>query len=177
MTEQMIMKIAMPATGEYAPSFAPYIQKTQYEDLVSALKEQEDEVMRFLNTIPEEKGGHRYAEDKWSIKEVIVHLSDAERVFAYRALRFGRNDKTELSGFEEDAWAPESNADSRTLKQVIEEWRTVREATLTLFSSFTNDMVMREGKANGKLVSVRALGGIIIGHTTHHLQVIRERYL
>src|SRR6476620_7768240 len=104
------MLISKPDTSEYPPYYVPYIKLAENTDLVSALKDSEKELVELISSIPEEKADHRYEQGKWSIKEVIVHLNDAERVFAYRALRFSRNDKTELAGFDENTWVPESNA-------------------------------------------------------------------
>lgn len=133
--------------------------------------------MTLLRTVPEDKGEYRYEHGKWSIKELICHMMDAERIFAYRALRFARNDSTELPGFEENDYAPEANAHSRTLKQLMNEAEALRKTTLDLFSSFTPEMLQRKGSANKSVVSVINIGYIIAGHETHHRNILNERYL
>ena len=127
--------------------------------------------------IPEELGEYRYAPGKWSIKELLCHMMDAERIFCYRALRFARNDKTSLHGFDENTYAPEANAHARTLVQLAQECTHLRISTLDLFKSFNEDMLLRTGKANNTEISVLALGYIIAGHETHHRKVLQERYL
>ena len=124
-----------------------------------------------------DKFDYRYAEGKWTIKDIIQHLIDAERIFTYRALRFARNDKTNLSGFDENDYVDEANANDRTVMQLLTEMSAVRHATLLLFKSFTNEQLIRIGTSNNNLLSVRALGYIIIGHQNHHQRVFEERYL
>lgn len=130
-----------------------------------------------LSAVPEDMGEYRYEKGKWSIKELVCHMMDAERIFAYRALRFARNDSTELSSFEENDYAPEANAHSRSLKQLLREAETLRKTTLDLFSSFTPEMLQRKGTVNKNVVSVINIGYIIAGHETHHRNVLNERYL
>lgn len=134
-------------------------------------------MLALVRSIPEEKGLHRYAEGKWTIKEVLNHLQDVERVMAYRALRFSRNDKTDLPGFEENDYGPEANAHARTISQLADEMERLRRSTLDLFSSFSEEMMQRQGTANKKNVSVLALGYIIAGHEVHHFKLFNERYL
>jgi hypothetical protein len=171
------MPITKPDASEYPPYYSPYIKLAEDNDLVTSLKNSEKELGELINSIPEEKADYRYDQGKWSIKEVMVHLNDAERVFAYRALRFSRNDKTELAGFDENTWVPESNAGHRTLKDILKEHTHVRQSSLSLFENITEDMALRKGLANGKEISVRALGFIIAGHALHHVNTIRDRYL
>jgi uncharacterized damage-inducible protein DinB len=122
-------------------------------------------------------GEYRYDVGKWSVKELLNHMMDAERIFAYRALRFSRNDKTPLSGFEENDYAPLANAHARSLKQLTDEMERLRATTIDLYSSFTPEMLKREGTANNNKLSVLNLGYVIAGHETHHRKVISERYL
>ncbi len=171
------MSITRPSSSEYAPYYETYIQLVNEDDLLLALKRIAKIWNDLVSGIPEEKLNYCYAEGKWSIKEVLIHLTDSERVFAYRALRFARNDKTELSGFNENIWVPESNATERSLDSLIKEHNNVRGASISLFESFTDEISLRSGSANGKEISVRALGYIICGHELHHLRVIQERYL
>jgi uncharacterized damage-inducible protein DinB len=171
------MNISKPHISEHAPYYEPYIALVPQTDLVLALTESEKKFEELLAEFPASKEDYAYVAGKWSVKEVLIHMIDAERVFAYRALRFSRNDQTELSGFDENQWIPESNVKTRTLKSLIAEHRAVRKATIALFESFNQDMLMRTGVANGYVVSVRALGFIIAGHDLHHLQIIKDRYL
>lgn len=171
------MTISKPEPTEFAPYYGTYINKVENKDLLPALVENLDSFSAFLKSIPPDQLEYRYAEGKWTVKEVIVHLLDAERIFAYRALRFARNDKTDLAGFEENDYVPQSNAANQTAQSLLAEFQAVRNASITLFKSFTPEMCLRSGKANGKEISVRSLGFIIVGHTIHHQQTIRERYL
>ena len=120
---------------------------------------------------------YRYAEGKWTIKEVLVHIIDDERIYAYRALRFARNDKTELPGFDQDPYAFYSNANVRSIESIIEEYEAVRMSTITLFNGFSDDVMLRSGVANNNEVTVRALGYHIAGHELHHLNILKNRYL
>ena len=124
-----------------------------------------------------DKFDYRYAEGKWTIKDILQHLVDAERVFAYRALCFARNDKTELPGFEEDDYVIEANANKRSIQDLLTELLIVRQSSLALFKSFNDEQLMRIGTASNNPMSVRALGFIIIGHQNHHQRVFEERYL
>lgn len=147
------------------------------QNLPEALEQSNKHLVMLLNTVPEDMGEYRYEKGKWSIKELICHMMDAERIFAYRALRFARNDSTELSAFEENDYAPQANAHGRTLKQLIRESETLRQTTLDLFLSFTPEMLERKGAANKNVVSVVNIGYIIAGHETHHRNILNERYL
>lgn len=157
--------------------YKAYVHLVKDMDLSSALRHAGDQVQRLLETLPEEKGTFRYKEGKWSIKEVLNHMMDAERVFAYRALRFSRNDETPLHPFEENDYATEANAHARTIQQLAGEMRRLRETTIDLYSSFSPAMLQRVGTASGKRISVLNLGYIIAGHDLHHRSVLMERYL
>lgn len=171
------MIITKPTVAEYEGHFGTYINKVLDNDLLQILNADMQAFTDFINSLPTSKHDYRYAEGKWTIKEIITHLTDAERIFAYRALRFARNDKTELPGFEENDYVPQSNAANRSIESLVAEYQAVRQATITLFESFTPDMCLLMGTASGMQISVRALGYIIAGHTLHHQQVIRQRYL
>jgi uncharacterized damage-inducible protein DinB len=145
--------------------------------MLEALSNSGDITSAFVLALPEERGAYRYAPEKWSIKEVICHIMDAERIFAYRALRFSRNDATPLHGFEENDYAPEANARARTLTQLAEEMKRLRASTIDLFASFTPEMLERKGSANNSTISVINLGYVIAGHETHHRNILTERYL
>jgi hypothetical protein len=154
-----------------------YVEYVKNYDLLEALKVSSRETVELVNSLSEEKGKYRYAEGKWSIKELLCHTMDTERIMSYRALRFARNDKTPLSGFEENDYAPEANADGRSLKAITDEMMRLRLTTVDLFASFTPEMLMRKGLANNVELSVINLGYIIPGHESHHRNVLKERYL
>jgi DinB superfamily len=167
-----------PGADEHAPGFAGYIARIgQDEDVMAVLADQLDEVLGRLGAISEERGNYRYAPGKWSIKEIVCHLSDTERIFAYRALRIARGDTTPLPGFDENAYAPEMRADDRTLADLSAEWGDVRRATLSLFRHLPAPVWERRGTASGHPSSVRALAYATAGHVRHHLDVLGARYL
>ena len=167
--------IALPAADEHNPYYGKYIALVG-PDSLAALESQARSTAAFLAAVPEEKGNYRYAEGKWSVKEVIGHLADGERIFAYRALRIARADTTDLPGFEENDYVPAGRFDRRTLADMAAELASVRAATLTLVRSLDAEALVRMGSANGSPVSVRALVAIIAGHELHHLGLLRERY-
>jgi hypothetical protein len=165
-----------PADDEFAPFYAGYIAKVPDGEILRFLETQLREVRSLLSTIPEGRGVHRYAEGKWSIKEVIGHLCDAERIFSYRALRIARNDETPLPGFDENKYVPEGKFDARTMASLVDEVVQVRDATMSLVRTIGAEAGARRGTASGKSVSVRAIVWIIAGHMAHHVAVLRERY-
>lgn len=163
---------------EKVPAFyLTYVEYVKDMDILDALRHAAKLAQQTVPYIPEEKGEYRYAEGKWSIKEVLNHMMDAERVFAYRALRFARNDGTALQPFDENTYAPEANAHGRNIQQFSREMKRLRETTIDLYTSFSPEMIKREGTASGKVLSVKNLGYIIAGHDLHHLKILRERYL
>lgn len=159
------------------PYYRRYAEQVMNLEIEEALHQSLHDMLKTIESIPEEKGTYRYGLGKWSIKELLCHVIDAERIFAYRALRFARNDKTPLHGFEENDYAPEANAEARTLDQIKREIKNLRYSTVDLFNSFTPEMLNRKGSANNVEVSVKNLGYIIPGHMLHHRQVLMERYL
>ena len=159
------------------PFYKNYVKQLEQSDLPTALRTSGYRTLELVHAIPEIKSDYRYAEGKWSIREVICHMQDAERIFAYRALRFARNDKTPLAGFEEEDYAGQANASGRSLKKLADELQHLRSATVDLFESFTEEMLARKGTANNNEMSVMALGFIIAGHETHHRNILKERYL
>lgn len=166
-----------PAAGEFNPYYAKYIDPVPEGDVLETLARQEDETASFLRAIPAELHGHRYADGKWSIREVVGHVADAERIFAYRALRIARGDQTPLASFDENAYAAAARYDQRDLGSIVDEWAAVRRSTLALFRSMDADEARRAGTASESPVSVRALAWIIAGHGLHHEKILRERYL
>ena len=171
------MTIPRPGAGEYGDWYAGYVAAVPDGDVQALLGTQMHEVAAMLGALPEAKAGYRYAEGKWSIREVIGHLSDAERIFAYRLLRFARGDAAPLAGFDENAYVERSNFDRRTLASVAAELRTVREGTISLVEGLDPSTWENRGTASGAAMSVRALVYVIAGHQQHHLGVLRERYL
>jgi hypothetical protein len=170
------LTIPRPASTEYAPSYSDYVTAVPDGSLLSLLERQSRDTTALLRNVSEKKSLYRYAPGKWSIREVVGHVCDAERVFTYRALRFARGDATPLPSFDENAWGAASNADTRPLAEHIEELAAVRAATLALFRGFTDEQFARSGIASGHQVTVRALAYIVAGHERHHVKVLRERY-
>jgi hypothetical protein len=166
-----------PATEEVAAYYHQYIEKAIGDDVLEALKHASDRAWETVYRIPTGHADHRYAPGKWTIKQIFQHLLDTERVFCYRALRFARNDGTELPGFDENEFAENADTSHRELHQLLREHDLQRSSTIALFRSFTEEMLMRSGVANGNRISVRALGWTIAGHVHHHMKVIDERYL
>ncbi|MES2239180.1 MAG: DinB family protein [Bacteroidota bacterium] len=163
--------------NEYSIFNATYIKEAGDGDLHEDLEISLHDFIRFVQDIPMDKFDYRYAEGKWTIKEIIQHIIDAERVFTYRALRISRNDKTPLPGFNEDDYAANTNANDRHLQGLLTELSIVRQSTLALFKSLSEEQLKRIGIASNNEISVRALGFIIIGHQKHHQKVFKERYL
>lgn len=173
-----MMKIEKPEEGEYAPYTIRYIGLLPDDGLVlQHLEHNLTATSDFILSLPEEKLTSRYAEGKWTIKEILAHVVDDERIYAYRALRFARNDKTELPGFDQDDYAVHSGANERDIKDILREFATVRKATISLFEGFSREALVRRGVADGKVMSVRAAAYHIAGHEIRHLNIIRERYL
>jgi hypothetical protein len=171
------MEAGRPGADEYDPAFAGYVARLEDdESVVAVLSDQINEVTSLSEGAPERRGDYRYAPGKWSIKEVIGHLSDTERVFSYRALRIGRGDATALPGFDDQSYVSRMHAEDLSLAGVAQDWQAVRTATLTLFRNFPAAAWQRRGTASGHPISVRALAYVIAGHTRHHLEVIDARY-
>ena len=168
--------IPRPAPSEFAPYYQNYISQVPDGNLLSDLEQQGRETVKLLRGIDDKKSQYRYAPDKWTIREVVGHLSDTERVFIYRALTFARGDATSLPPFDENEWAKASNAGRRSLPDLIAEFEAVRTATLALFRGFGEDEFARTGKANHNPFSVRAVAYIVAGHERHHVKILRERY-
>ncbi|MBV1924111.1 MAG: DinB family protein [Flavobacteriaceae bacterium] len=164
-------------TKEFNPYYKVYIDKVGEKPLLKALEDGRDKTIQFFETIPEPKLEYAYAEGKWTPKELLLHLIDADRVFSIRALFFARSENANLSGFDENVFAENSNANSRSINNLIEEYKLVRNATIALFESLSEDSLKKTGKASGSLLSARAAGFIICGHEIHHVEVIQERYL
>jgi uncharacterized damage-inducible protein DinB len=154
-----------------------YVKQVEESDLLQALRISGHRALELVHSIPKDKIDFRYAPAKWTIRELLCHMIDAERIFAYRALRFARNDKTPLAGFEENDYAPQANASGRSLERITAEMAHLRSSTIDLFEGFTPEMLTRKGTSNNNELSVVALGFIIAGHETHHCHILKERYL
>lgn len=162
---------------EYNSYYTPYIQLATNENICKGLTINLKKVVDFYKSIPEEKLDYCYAEDKWSVKDILLHIIDTERIFSYRALRISRNDKTPILGFEQDDYVLYANAKNRSIDSLLDEYVSVRQSTLSLFEPFTDAQLKFTGLASGSPISVRAIGYILTGHENHHNNVIVERYL
>lgn len=165
------------STHEYAPFYSQYIKALGEVDLIEVLEESLKDLRTTLENLSEEKLTYSYAEGKWTIKELVQHIIDAERVLSYRALRFSRNDTTNLPGFNEDWYVANSNGNERSFKDILDEFFHVRNSTILLFKSFKPEMFLISGIASNSEMTVRALGFIIAGHQIHHLKIIKEKYI
>jgi hypothetical protein len=168
--------VARPQAGEYAPYYQRYIALVQGEDVLNTLDQQRREMMLLLSCRDEEEGNFRYAPDKWSTKEVLGHVCDTERIFAYRALRIARADATPMEGFEQDDYVRNGGFAQRPVGDLVEEFIAVRRATISLLRNLDEAAWVRRGLANKNEVSVRALAYIIAGHELHHRRILEEKY-
>jgi uncharacterized damage-inducible protein DinB len=166
-----------PQANTYGDYYRNYISLVEENDLFSALENAVDRSLTFWSDLTEEQGNYRYAEGKWSIKELLQHIIDTERIFSYRALAFARGEQTPLPGYDENQYADNCMAGSRSLKEMVHELAMVRKSTIALFKSFDESILENIGKASGSNLSVRAAGFIIVGHEIHHMNVVKERYL
>ena len=166
-----------PGADEFAPFYAGYMSQVPDGDIIEALIGGAEIAAALLSDLPDDVASKAYAPGKWTLKEVVLHCADAERIFSYRALRFARGDATALPGWDEKSYAPNSGAAVRSLVSVLDEFASVREATVTLFSGLPSEAWTRRGSANNYEVSVRGLAWITAGHSLHHLGVIQDRYL
>ncbi len=171
------MKASDLKEGDYNPYYKTYIDKLGDSDLLATLKKQSENFPKFMESIPKDKLHYAYAEGKYTVLEVFQHIIDTERVFQYRALRFSRNDKTPLQGFEQDDFVIESGANSKSIQTMISEYKAVRASTLSLYATLSADVLTRIGTASDSPMSVGAIGLITCGHQRHHRDIIRERYL
>ena len=166
-----------PAPTDYGSSYAGYVALVPEDDILSALESQSAQTQKMLASLDEQKAATRYAEGKWSVKEVLGHMVDAERVMAYRALAFARGETQELPGFDENEYVLNANFDSWKLGDLAEQYALVRRSTIVLFRNFPDEAWSRRGIASDNPVTVAALAWIIVGHERHHSKVLRERYL
>ncbi|NWF51406.1 MAG: DinB family protein [Ignavibacteriaceae bacterium] len=166
-----------PSNNDFAPFYASYVSSVEGDDIFKVLVKQSQDTQKILNCFPRHKGNFAYAEGKWTVKQVIGHLMDTERIFAYRALCIARGEKQSLPGFNQDAYVDEGMFNNRELFDLTYEFRLLRESNLLLFKSFTENMLSKRGVANNYDVTVLALLYIIAGHEKHHMKILEERYL
>jgi DinB family. len=166
-----------PELSRVGSFYHNYINQVPDDDLSEAFEKQSASFFRFLETIPFEKYDYRYADGKWTLKELLQHIIDAERIFSYRALRFARKDPTPLSGFDENLFPANAKADERSWDKLVEELKVVRRSSELLFHSLDKEQLEAAGTSSNSPNYVLAIGYIIIGHAMHHQKIIRERYL
>lgn len=166
-----------PGPGDYAPYYESYIKLVEGDDILRILNDQSKKTQDVLNSFSEHKGNFRYADGKWTVKEVVGHLLDTERVFAYRALCIARGEKKSLPGFDQDDYVKEGNFNRRELFELNYDFRLLRESNLLLFRSFTPEMLNRRGFASETSVTVLAILFMIAGHEKHHMKFLREKYI
>lgn len=171
------MNYRRPVEGEFNSYYEGYINQVTNDNFLEVLKNALPQTVALLKSLPAEKWDYKYAPEKWTIKEMLLHIIDTERVFSYRAMRVARNDKTPLPGFEQDDYVPNSNASERSAESIIEEYAALRNSTIQLFQNFTTEQLDRRGTASGYPISTLALGFITAGHEVHHLRILKERYL
>lgn len=169
--------INKPQSGEYAPYYGNYISLMTGPDIKGDLARQPDELRQVLSGVPDEKGAYSYAPGKWSIKELLSHIIDGERIFAYRVLRISRGDATPIEGFEQDDYIANSNANARTFSSLLDEFELQRRSNLLMLEKVDDAASARMGTASENPVSARAVIYIMGGHVAHHLNILKERYL
>jgi uncharacterized damage-inducible protein DinB len=166
-----------PEPTEFSPYYAGYVARVPDGDIIETLRSQEEATVGLARSLAEEKGSHRYAPGKWSIRQVLGHMADTERIMAYRALRAARGDATPLPGFDENLYVQNARFDERSLASLSDELALVRQGTLAVLAPLNEQELGRAGSANGSPITARALAWIIAGHERHHLAILRERYL
>ena len=171
------MKTSEIASAEFHSYFKAYMDKVGDVTLKEALDNGWEDTISFFEAIPESKLNYRYADNKWTIKDILLHLIDAERAFSYRALQFARSDNADLEGFDVNVFVENAHANLRTLEDLIGEYDAVRQSSIIMYNSFSPETLKRTGKANSNMLSVRAAGFLICGHEIHHKEIIKERYL
>jgi len=171
------VSLSRPEPSEFNPYYQQYVALVPDGDLATLLATQIDSTLTLLAGLDEAQANHRYAPDKWSVKQVVEHMTDVERVMAYRAFRFSRGDETELPGFEENDYARAGRAAHRSLADLAGAFAHLRASTVDLFSAMDETMGARSGSANGASITARAIGYIIAGHERHHVAILKERYL
>ncbi len=169
--------MATPIVGSFPAYFENYIKLVNGKSTTDLIEKYSEPIWKFFKNIPNKKAAYRYAEDKWSLKELLQHIIDTERIFAYRALTIARQDTTSLPGFDENAYSAVSHADNRTWKSLSKEFKAVRKSTDLLIKSFTEEQLVQTGSTNGNPNTTVAISFVIFGHILHHINIINERYL
>ena len=169
--------MAKPIEGTFPPFFSTYTSKVQEDEVADAFKNQQELVSTFFDAIPTDKQDFAYAPGKWTLKEMLQHIIDTERIFAYRTLCIARQEKQSLPGFDENEYARNSRASARSWESLVAELKLVRKTSEILFDSFSPETMQQSGISNNNSVTVNALGFITVGHLYHHIEVIKERYL
>ena len=172
-----MIEFPRPEASEFPPYYGQYIAKVPAGNLLDVLRRQGEEFTAMIRAVPEGRASFRYEPGKWSVKQVVGHVCDAERIFTYRALCFSRGEEAPLPGFDENAYAPASGADLRPIVDLAAEYEAIRGATLALFGGMSESMLTNRGTANGNPLTVRAIAYIVAGHTFHHAGILKERYL
>lgn len=166
-----------PEPGTYPHYYDTYISLVKQNDILTALTETEGEVINFFKSISPAKENYAYATGKWTVKDVLCHINDTERIFAYRCLRFARKDPQQVLSYEQDAYVANSNSHANSLANLIEEFYSIRQSTISLFKSFNNETLLHYGKSPSGNATVISIGFTICGHALHHINVVKERYL
>ena len=166
-----------PNKNDYKPYQEEYIKTVEGDNILKVLEVQLKTIPEFLSSIPEDKGLYSYSEGKWTIKELIEHMIDGERIFAYRALSIARGETQILPGFEQDDYVKEAHSNNRKLSELVDEFRKVREANLFLIKSFTEDDINKRGDVSDYQITVNAILYVMAGHANHHVNILKEKYL
>ena len=169
--------MSRPQPAEYDPYYEKYVGLVPEDEIIPALESQVEELRKLFADVPEDRGTFTYDDGKWTTKQVLSHLIDGERIFAYRALRIARGDKTPIEGFEQDGYVENSHANRRSFHELLHEFRLVREANVLFFKNLEIGDWVRTGTANDVEISVRSLAWIMVGHIRHHIAILRSRYL
>lgn len=172
-----MIKYSRPPASEFSPYYAGYIARVPDGDIIRTLRAQVGDTTSLVQSLDEERGARRYGPGKWSVREVLGHMADTERIMAYRALRVARGDTTPLAGFDENTYVANARFDERSLHSLADDLALIRASTVALLAPLTDDELTRGGSANGAPITARALAWIIAGHELHHLAILRERYL
>lgn len=169
--------MSRPIKGTYPEYYDHYLSLVKNNDVIEALLENEKDTLSFFNGIPSQLANHAYSEGKWTIKEIINHITDCERIFCYRALRFARKDEQQVLSFDHDNYVKNAELEHRSLQDLIEEYASVRKASISLFKSFGQSALDRSGNTAAGKITVNTLGFAICGHANHHINILKERYL
>lgn len=169
--------MAIPNENEYASFYKNYVALVVGNNLKEVVENHTKNIHQFISNIPEEKADFAYAKDKWTVKDLLQHIIDAERIFIYRATRFARKDKQDLLGFEENDYATNSNTQNKSLQSLKDELLFLRKSTDIFLVNLDSEQLSESGKANNNLITVNAIGFIIFGHILHHINILQERYL